>query len=205
MEKLSIVYPPSYESSKARRFPLLLNLGDLNAAATAARLHKEGILTEVVVANAHNETASLDGLVAELSVCCRLLDHSSTRWIVGSAHSAVVAMNAVLDHPTVFGRVACLSTSFEGVEGAPPLHSRILRALEERVVLPAGVRLYFDYGTTGLDECYEPYHRDLGAILRSKGWHDGLEFQITRQAGGTHDIESWNTRLDPALRWLAAR
>jgi hypothetical protein len=67
------------------------------------------------------------------------------------------------------------------------------------------VKLFLDYGTTGLDECYEPYHRDAGAILRAKGWKDDREFRIARTARGSHDPASWRNRLDPALRWLAGR
>ena len=71
--------------------------------------------------------------------------------------------------------------------------------------LPAGVKLFLDYGTLGIDECYEPYHRDAGAILRAKGWKDDREFRITRTVGGSHDPASWQNRLGPALNWLAGR
>jgi len=81
----------------------------------------------------------------------------------------------------------------------------MLRELEDRSSLPGSTRLYFDYGTVGLDECYEPYHRDLGAIFRSKGWEDDREFRIASITGGTHDPTSWRHRLGPALQWLALR
>jgi hypothetical protein len=81
----------------------------------------------------------------------------------------------------------------------------MLLELESRTKLPTGVRCYFDYGSVGLDECYEPYHRDLGSILRERGWKEGVEFQISRVAGGAHEIASWHQRIGPALRWLAKR
>lgn len=201
-----IICPASLEKSGTRRFPLLLTLGALNAevcAETLARLNTEGVLPEMIVAQITPTDGGIDEIVGDLQGKLRLLDAPAARWIVGTGHQAVHAFRAVLDYPTLCGKAACLSTSFEGIEGAPPLHSRILHDLEERGTLSTQSRLYFDYGTVGLDECYEPYHRDLGAILRNKGGRDGVEFQIVRSAGGSHDKVSWNTRLDPALRWLA--
>jgi hypothetical protein len=81
----------------------------------------------------------------------------------------------------------------------------MLRELEGRHSLPEGIRIHFDHGTVGLDECYEPYHRDLGAILRAKGWKDDREFRVTRAQGDSHDPASWRKRLGPALRWLTGR
>ena len=172
-------------------------------AGALARLNTEGVLPEMIVAQITPTEGGIDEIVDDLQARLRLLDAPAARWILGTGHQAVIALHAVLNFPTLWGKAACLSTSFEGIEGAPPMHSHILRDLEERVVLPTQSRLYFDYGTLGLDECYEPYHRDLGAILRSKGWQVGREFQITRSAGGAHDVASWNARLAPALRWLA--
>lgn len=205
MEKSCIVYPSSYEQNCSRRYPLLLNLSEVDAATTALRLHEEGILPEIIVVNLCDKRIAQEELIRKISEQARLLDAAATRWIIGTGHSAVKAFEVVLDHPTLFGKAACLSSSFEGIEGAPPLHSPTLRDLEDRSSLPSRVHLYFDYGTEGLDECYEPYHRDLGAILRSKGWCDGREFQLIRSMGGTHDTASWSKRLDPALRWLAVQ
>jgi hypothetical protein len=75
--------------------------------------------------------------------------------------------------------------------------------LAERASLPAETRFYFDYGTEGLDAGSEPYHRELSAILRAKGWEDGREFHVLRVIGGRHDEASWRQRLGDALRFVA--
>jgi len=191
-----------------RRHPLLLVLdGRLHPAEWTAPLHAEGILPEMVTALVSEGAGIPDPatLLTEISKGTPLLENPSARWIVGTAHSGVMAIRALLDRPDLFGAAIGLSTSFEGIEGAPPLHSSMLRNLEDRPVLPGGVRLYADHGTIGLDECYEPYHRDLGAILRQKGWVDGKEFATPRISGGSHDPASWQNRLGAALRWLAKR
>jgi len=201
--------PLGYEVRPSQHFPLLLSLGDLDAAAGVDALHAEGVLPEFVVAGISPNPSigaipDLAGIVAKIASSYRLLETPSACWIEGTGLNAITALEALLDHPEVFGAAACLSTSFEGIEGAPPLHSLALRRLEERISLPGGIRFYFDYGTLGIDECYEPYHRDLGAILRCKGWREEREFRITKITRGSHTPASWQERLDPALRWLAS-
>ena len=206
--ELSLFLPASYGLSLERKFPLLLMLTPgLKAHGSIDALHSQGVLPEMIAAEVNSTSGTMDpiAITSALAEHLRLLDSPSARWIGGAGHDAVPTLRALLDHPEIFGAACCLSTSFEGLEEAPPLHSAILRDLEERTVLPNDVRLYADYGTLGLDECYEPYHRDLGSILRNKGWMDGWEFEIHKVPGGMHNPASWQERLMPALRWLTAR
>lgn len=207
---LTISLPEGYGSGTNRgtsRHALLLTLDPgLPAAEIAARLKEEGILPTMIVASRTGEsTAEAAELIDHLLSEHRILEAPEARWICGTGHSAAEALRLVLNRPDLAGCAACLSSSFEGTEGAPPLHSRLLRELEDRTALPAGVKLFLDYGTLGLDECYEPYHRDAGAILRAKGWKQGAQFEIQRVPGGSHTPDSWSVRLEPALRWLAKR
>ncbi|MEI6081826.1 MAG: hypothetical protein WCR44_05280 [Verrucomicrobiota bacterium] len=207
-KEISVFLPTSYNQTPGGKFPILLMLTPgLKAQEAIAELHVEGVLPEMIVAEVLESEVPTDSIaiIAGLAERFRLLDSSSARWIGGTGHAAVDAFRALLDHPEIFSAACCLSTSFEGVEGAPPPHSPMLLHLEERKSLPAGSRIYFDYGTIGLDECYEPYHRDLGAILRCRGWKDGEDFQIHRHTGGSQDITSWQQRIGPALHWLARR
>jgi hypothetical protein len=205
-EELTIALPEGYESGTSRHALLLTLDPGLPVLDIARRLRAEGILPPMIVAaRAEGSMADATELIGYLVSTHRILEAPEARWICGTGHSAAEALRCLLTRPDLSGRAACLSTSFEGTEGAPPLHSRLLRELEERTDLPAGVKLVLDYGTLGLDECYEPYHRDAGAILRAKGWRDDREFRITRTVGGSHDPASWQNRLGPALRLLAGR
>jgi len=209
MEKtkdLTISLPEGYESGTSRHALLLSLHSEVNAAEIAVRLREEGILPSMIVATrVAGSTTNAADLITQLVSTYRILEAPEAHWICGTGHSAAEALQLVVNRPDLVGRAACLSTSFEGTEGAPPLHSRLLRELEERIGLPVGVKLLLDYGTIGLDECYEPYHRDAGAIFRAKGWTDDREFRITRTVGGSHDSTSWQNCLGPALSWLSGR
>ena len=203
---LTVFLPEGYESGLGRHALLLTLDHRLPASEIAAQLRAEGILPPMIVATrTEGSKADAAGLIANLASMYRVLEAAEARWVCGTGHSAAEALRLVLTRPDLAGRAACLSTSFEGTEGAPPLHSRLLRELEERSDLPPGVKLFLHYGTMGLDECYEPYHRDAGAIFRTKGWKDYREFRITRTMGGSHDPASWQHHLGPALSWLAGR
>jgi hypothetical protein len=203
---LTISLPEGYGSGTGRHALLLTLDPGLPAADIAARLRNEGVLPSMIVAaRTEGSQAEAAELIGHLASTYRILEAPEARWVCGTGHSASEALRLVLNRPDLAGRAACLSTSFEGAEGAPPLHSRLLRELEERTDLPAGVKLMLDYGTLGIDECYEPYHRDAGAIFRARGWQDDHEFRITRSTGGSHDPASWQNRLGPALHWLAGR
>ena len=200
---LTISLPEGYGSGKSRHALLLSLDPGLPVAKIATRLREEGILPPMIVAaRAKGSNAEAVELIEHLVSTHRILEAPEARWICGTGHSAAEALRSVLNRPDLAARAACLSTAFEGTEGAPPLHSRLLRQLEESDTLPT-VKLFLDYGTSGIDECYEPYHRDAGAIFREKGLRQGSQFEIRRVAGGAHTPDSWSERLEPALRWLA--
>lgn len=204
---LTISLPEGYGSGTNRdtsRHALLLSLDPgLPVAKIATRLKEEGLLPPMIVAvRTEGSTADAAELLAHAISTHRVLEAPEARWVCGTGHSAAEALRSVLNRPDLAGRAACLSTAFEGAEGAPPLHSHLLRQLEESDTLST-VKLFLDYGTSGIDECYEPYHRDAGAIFREKGWRQGAQFEIRRVASEAHTPDSWSERLEPALRWLA--
>jgi enterochelin esterase-like enzyme len=124
------------------------------------------------------------------------------RLLGGAGLGALNAFHVALAHPGVFGKFACLSTSFEDVSQVLPDQSALLRALEVEPALDKGVRMYFDHGDQGLDECYGGYHALLGGFLREKGWQDGREFTIRQIPSGGHTELSWRERFGEALRFL---
>ncbi|MEO8205853.1 MAG: alpha/beta hydrolase-fold protein [Chthoniobacterales bacterium] len=194
------------------------------------KLRSEGVLPEaIVVAICHPKGFSPEGetlrngdlspqrrgaayaeflateLVPYIDTHYRTLANAGARTLGGANLGALNSLFTALHYPEIFSRIVCLSTSFEDVTQSLPAHSLQLQAMESAASLPAGVRVYFDYGTVGLDECYEPYHGDLGGILSEKGWKDGREFVIRKIQDGSHDELSWRARFGEALRFLAKK
>lgn len=142
-------------------------------------------------------------LVPHMDTHYRTLARPEARILGGVALGALNTFYTALTHPGVFANFLCLSTSFEDVSMSLPSESRQLNLLTTLTAPPVGTRMYFDYGTHGIDECYAPYHAELGSLLRQKGWKDGNQFVIRKIEGGTHDEISWRARLGPALEFLA--
>jgi enterochelin esterase-like enzyme len=132
-----------------------------------------------------------------------LLSGAENRTLIGTGLAALNAFDLSLcGGPPEFGRYGCLSTSFEDLSMQIPARCAMLLALEDGAAPHEGARLCFDYGTEGLDECYEPYHRELSALLRNRAKSSGVEVSVLRVAGGTHDAGSWRCRLSSVLRNL---
>jgi len=131
-----------------------------------------------------------------------LLPGAENRTLIGTGLAALNAFDLALREPGTFSRYGCMSTSFEDVSMQIPSRCAMLLALEDGATPHDGARLCFDYGTGGLDECYEPYHRELNALLRKRAESSILEFSLLRVAGGTHDAGSWRNRVASVLRNL---
>lgn len=133
----------------------------------------------------------------------RTLARPDARILGGSSLGALAAFYVAVHHPGIFGKFVCLSTAFEDISQSPPDASGQLLALAAEPALSPDARMYFDYGTRGLDQGYGPFHAALERLLREKGWRDDREFKIVRVEDGGHDELSWRQRLGDALRFLA--
>lgn len=78
----------------------------------------------------------------------------------------------------------------------------ILKDIASGLTMPDGVRLWFDYGTKGLDADYAPTHAALGNALTAQGLIDGEDFVIRAYEGADHNEASWRARLQDPLRFL---
>ena len=142
-------------------------------------------------------------LVAHMDGHYRTMAQAEARTLGGFSLGALNCFFTALRHSGVFSKYVLLSTAFEDISGAPPAHSVQVRALTDEPALPLGAKMYLDYGSIALDECYEPYYRDVGSLFREKGWKDGEQFLIRRIEGGTHDEISWRQRLGDGLRFVS--
>jgi enterochelin esterase-like enzyme len=142
-------------------------------------------------------------LLAYMDARFRTLAEPTARVLGGSSLGGLISFYVAIHHPGAYGNFACLSTAFGDLSQSATNDADELRALAAVPALPERVRMYFDYGTQGQDEGYEPYHLELGRLLRQKGWQEDKEFKIVRVEGGSHHEFSWRQRFGDALRFLA--
>jgi enterochelin esterase-like enzyme len=136
---------------------------------------------------------------------------------MGSSMGGLLSFYLVMNHPDVFGSCGCISTHFplsEAVWGeamnlpvgeTPDETPFILRDLEAGLTVPEGVRMWFDYGSEGLDAEYGPTHAAVREWLLGQGLIEGEDFVVREYVGADHNEASWRARLDDPMAFLFAR
>lgn len=127
-------------------------------------------------------------------------------FMAGSSMGGLISMYAICEYPKVFGGAACLSTHWPGVFEMPnnPIPAAFLRYLETALPSSKKHKLYFDYGTVGLDASYKTHQNKADLILRAKGFTE--KQWITREfVGEDHTEKAWRTRLHIPLLFLMER
>lgn len=136
-------------------------------------------------------------------------------YAMGSSMGGLVSFFLVKEHPDVFSACGCVSSHltwseqmvewFFGRDPAAadpaPYISRYVAAGE---VVPEGVRLYFDYGTEGLDAAYDKPHAAVRAWLLEQGFTEGVDLKVKKFVGAGHNESSWRARVGEQLNWLLA-
>lgn len=152
--------------------------------------------------------AYLKFIVEELKVYVdshyRSLSQRDHTFIAGSSYGALISLYALSEYPQVFSAAACLSTHWPILYNNNYLSpSEAIRAyLRERLPGAGDHRLYFDYGSEGLDQYYEVHQQQVDKIMHSKGYNQGCEW-VTRAFPGTdHTERDWAARLDVVLAFL---
>ncbi|OIQ30117.1 MAG: hypothetical protein BM564_04820 [Bacteroidetes bacterium MedPE-SWsnd-G2] len=127
-----------------------------------------------------------------------LKDRDNT-FVMGSSRGGLISMYAISEYPEVFGAAACMSTHWTGTYANEnnPVPDTFLEYMDEHLPDSKTHRMYFDYGTTTLDEIYLPYQTMVNAILKKHGYTTNLRFE-----GAAHTENDWQERLETPLTFL---
>jgi enterochelin esterase-like enzyme len=139
---------------------------------------------------------------------------AATTMTLGSSMGGLISFHLCRTRPDIFGLGACVSTHVpfhagnlaraqgrepeSGVDETP----LILRDIATGLTFPKGPRLWFDYGTVGLDAAYEPVQREVDAWLVAQGLVEGVDFISRRYDGADHSERAWRARVGDALAFL---
>jgi hypothetical protein len=67
---------------------------------------------------------------------------------------------------------------------------------------PPGHKLYFDFGTETLDKDYEPYQKQLDALVAARGYRAGVNWVTKKFPGADHSERAWRERVHEPLEFL---
>jgi predicted alpha/beta superfamily hydrolase len=115
----------------------------------------------------------------------------SERFILGSSMGALVSLYALHLYGEVFDGAACLSPHWPAFEGISAFHV-------EKMLPDPDKRIYFDYGTEGLDAHYETYQFMVNKVFDGQG----LSYLCRKFEGHDHHESYWADRVAIPLRYL---
>ncbi len=119
--------------------------------------------------------------------------------IMGSSMGGLISAYAFCEYPEVFGRAGCLSTHWPIGDGI------LLDYLAQRLPPPTGRRIYFDYGSEGVDAEYAPYQQKADALLAAAGYQPGRDCLSRIFPGDPHHESAWRARLPIPLEFLLSQ
>ena len=139
-----------------------------------------------------------------------LADRSNT-FIMGSSMGGLISLYALCEYPDIFGTAACLSTHWPLAkkelinENTNAKVSIKFRDYLEINLPEAGAhKIYFDYGTIGLDSLYKPHQLEADKIMIKKGYTD--KDWITKEfLGEDHTETAWAKRLSIPMHFLLSK
>ncbi|MGK2926005.1 MAG: glycoside hydrolase family 97 N-terminal domain-containing protein, partial [Lysobacterales bacterium] len=136
-----------------------------------------------------------------------LADRDST-FVMGSSLGGLISIYALSEYPEVFGGAASLSTTWPSGDagsdvGGSAFSQQMQEYLKRKLPQPDGHRLWFDYGSEGLDATYAEHQRKVDHIVRNKGY-DNDRWITYADNGAAHDENAWRARLHLPLTFLLA-
>ena len=132
--------------------------------------------------------------------------------IIGASMGGLSALNALIEHPDLFGFAGCISTHWVGIkpleyfllpfvgkiDGDNDTANAIISYIEDNITNIDDQKIYFDHGTIGLDSLYSTPQRRVNKILDSKS----KDYKYLVFDGYDHYASEFGSRFDGVLEYL---
>ena len=132
--------------------------------------------------------------------------------IIGASMGGLAALNALIEHPDLFGFAGCISTHWVGIKpfeyvllplvgkinGDDDTANAIISYIEDNITNIDDQKIYFDHGTIGLDSLYSKPQRRVNKILDSKS----KDYKYLVFDGYDHYASEFGSRFDGVLEYL---
>lgn len=125
-------------------------------------------------------------------------------YIMGSSMGGLISLYALCEYPEVFGAAGCLSTHWVtrvNLESSD-MQEAMVKYLTWALPSPANHKIYFDFGTIGLDYYYGSHQAIIDSIMIKQGYINGQNWITKKIEGADHNEKSWRERLSIPLQFL---
>lgn len=124
-------------------------------------------------------------------------------FIAGSSMGALISLYALCEYPDVFGGAACLSTHWPGIFHIEdnPIPQAFVDYFSKYLPERGEHRIYFDFGTEGLDALYPPLQKRIDSVMIEKGYSKE-NWRTLAFEGENHSEDAWNRRVQFPIKFL---
>jgi predicted alpha/beta superfamily hydrolase len=142
----------------------------------------------------------LEWLVAEIKPLVdadfQTLADTEHTFMMGSSMGGLISLYALVEYPQVFGGAGCFSPHW------PILGPLTVPYLQKNLPEAGQHKVYFDYGTVGLDAEYAPFQDAVDQVMQQKGYRFGEDWLTRVAPGADHHERAWRNRMHVALRFF---
>lgn len=117
-------------------------------------------------------------------------------FIGGSSMGGLLSAYAISEYPDVFGGAACFSTHWTALNGV------FIEHLKDHLPDPNTHKIYFDYGTEGLDAGYEPFQKIVDQAMQDRGYEADENWLTRKFDGEDHHEKYWRERFHLPITFL---
>ena len=129
----------------------------------------------------------------------KTIKESEGTYIAGSSMGGLISAYAICEYPNIFRGAACLSTHWSALNGV------FINYLKNNLPSPDLHKIYYDYGTLGLDNEYEPYQLTVDSIMISKGYKKNINWMTKKFVGEDHNENYWRKRFHYPIEFLLSK
>lgn len=120
----------------------------------------------------------------------------------GSSMGGLISFYALCEYPDIFGGAACMSTHWiGGYDHNLEIPKALNKYLTEKLPSPEKHKIYFDFGTVGLDANYPEFQQIVDETMKSKNYKSD-NWKTLKFEGHDHNEKCWASRLSKPLTFL---
>ena len=138
----------------------------------------------------------VEELIPFINTNYKTLKDKNSTFIAGSSMGGLISAYAICEYPNIFGGAACLSTHW------PLLDGYFIKYLKGNLPNPVDHKIYFDYGTLGEDNAYEPYQLIVDSLMISNGYERNINWITRKFDGDKHHEDFWRKRFHYPITFL---